>query len=161
MRYLCKLLICVCLFGYGTFIIAQTTIPTSGGNATGSGGTSSYSVGQIVYTTYTGTNGSVSQGVQQPFEISVLTGIEEAKDISLEIAAYPNPARDFVKLIIKNFEVLNLKYRLYDFNGRLIKENVVEGNETNISMQDCLPATYILKVLQGNKEIKSFKVIKY
>ena len=49
MTHFCKLLIGVCLFGYVTTVIAQTTIPASGGNASGSGGTLSYSVGQIVY----------------------------------------------------------------------------------------------------------------
>jgi hypothetical protein len=156
-----KLFIGVCLWVYGTTIIAQTAFPASGSNASGSGGTSSYSVGQIVYTTNTGTNGSVAQGVQQPFEITVITGIESAKDISLEMVVYPNPAQDFIKLTIKNYEVQNLNYRLYDINGKLIKENKVEGNETSISMQDCLPSTYLLKVLQGNKEIKTFKVIKF
>lgn len=161
MKQCVKLLISVCLFGYGTTIIAQSTNPASGGNASGSGGTASYSVGQIVYTKNTGTNGSESQGVQQPYEISVITGLEEARDISLEFVVYPNPATDFVKLNIVNYQVQNLRYRLYDINGNLIKDNKVEGNETTISMQNCLPATYFLKVIQGNKEIKSFKIIKH
>jgi hypothetical protein len=155
-----KLFIGIFLMGYGTTIIAQTTIPASGGNASGSGGTSSYSVGQIVYTTNTATNGSVTQGVQQPYEISVITGIEAAKDISLEMVVYPNPAQDFVKLTIKNYEAQNLKYQLYDINGSLIKDNKVEGNETSISMQNLLPSVYFLKVTDNNKVIKNFKIIK-
>jgi hypothetical protein len=55
-------LIALCLFEYGTTIQAQNTIPASGGNASGSG-TASYSVGQVMYQTHTGTNGSVSEGV--------------------------------------------------------------------------------------------------
>ena len=43
---------------------AQETVPATGGDATGSGGTSSYTVGQVVCTTNTGSNGSVAQGVQ-------------------------------------------------------------------------------------------------
>lgn len=42
------------------------------GNATGTGGTSSYSIGQVVYASATGTNDSVNQGMQQPFEIFIL-----------------------------------------------------------------------------------------
>jgi hypothetical protein len=59
--------------------LAQETATGTGGDATGTGGTSSYSVGQILYTTNTGTNGSINQGVQQPYEISIVTEIEEAK----------------------------------------------------------------------------------
>jgi hypothetical protein len=45
--------------------------PQAGGEATGSGGSVSYSVGQVVYTTNTGINGSVAQGVQQPYEFQM------------------------------------------------------------------------------------------
>ena len=45
---------------------AQETIPASGGDAKGSGGSVSYSVGQLFYRIYPGTNGSVAEGVQQP-----------------------------------------------------------------------------------------------
>jgi len=49
---------------------AQEATTTAGGEASGSGGYASYTVGQVVYTTKTGTNGnSVIEGVQQPYEI--------------------------------------------------------------------------------------------
>jgi len=145
----------------GMFVLqAQQVVTTSGGNATGSGGTVNYTVGQVVYTTITGTNGSVAQGVQQPFEISVITGIEEASDISLEIMVYPNPATDFIRLKIENYEVQNLRYQLYDNSGSLLQDNKVEGSETSLVMNNLVPAIYFLKVIQGNKEIKTFKIIK-
>ena len=153
-------LIALCLFGAGTTILAQSTIPASGGNASGNG-TISYSVGQVVYTTNTSmTYGSVAQGVQQPFEISVITAVEKAKDISLEIVVYPNPATDFVKLKIKNYEVENIRYQLYDINSSLLQDNKIVGNETNIIMSNLLPATYFLKVTDNNKVIRTFKIIK-
>lgn len=153
-------IIIFCLFGNITSLQAQSTIPVSGGNASGEGGTVSYTVGQIVYTTNTGSNGSAAQGVQQPYEISYLTGIEEAKDILLEVSVYPNPAQDFVILKIKNYKIENLSFHLFDINGHLIMNNKVEGNESNISMQPLLPATYILNVTDKNKVIKTFKIIK-
>jgi hypothetical protein len=160
MRKINVALVAFCLFEFGTTVQAQNSIPASGGNASGSGGTVNYSVGQSVYTKYTGTNGSFAQGVQQPYEISFVTGIVEAKDISLEIEIYPNPATDFVKLKIGNYEVKNLRYQLYDINGSLIKDNKVEGNETSISMQNLLPSVYFFKVTDNNKVIKIFKIIK-
>ena len=149
------------LLGFGlTGLQAQEAIPATGGNGSGSGGSVSYTVGQIVYTTNTGTNGSSAQGVQQPFEISVVTGIPEAKDISLEIIVYPNPAQDFIMLKIKNYDVQNLIYQLYDNNGSLLQDNKVEGSETNIVMSNYIPAVYFLKVADNNKVIKIFKIIK-
>lgn len=154
-------LIALCLFGYGTTIQAQNTISASGGNASGSG-TASYSVGQIVYTTNTSiTSGSVAQGVQQPFEISVITGIELAEDIMLVLSVYPNPANDFLTLKVENYDKKSLSYKLFDASGRLLKSIKVSGNETIISMANLFPSFYILKVIDNQKEIKTFKIIKH
>lgn len=156
-----KIVLMFILIGMGGFsLLAQQTVSSAGGKATGSGGTASYTVGQVAYITNTGSNGSVAQGVQQPYEISIVTGIVEAKDISLEIEVYPNPATDFVKLKTENYGVKNLKYQLYDINGSLIKDDKVEGNETSISMQNLLPSVYFLKVTDNNRVIKTFKIIK-
>ena len=42
---------------------AQQAVPASGGNATGSGGTASYTVGQVGYVTASGAGGTSQQGV--------------------------------------------------------------------------------------------------
>ena len=141
-------------------LMAQETIPATGGNASGSGGTASYSVGQVVYTTNTGTNGSVAQGVQQPFEISVVTGIDQAKGINLNCSVYPNPTTDYLVLKVENYDNGNLSYQLFDMQGKLLENKKVTGNETRISMETLVPATYFVKVVQGNKEVKIFKIIK-
>lgn len=151
----------ILLLGLGlTGLQAQEAIPASGGNASGSGGAVSYSVGQLVYTTNTGTSGFVAQGVQQPYEILVATGIEEVKGITLQCSAYPNPATDYVKLKVENYETENLTYRLYDINGKLLESKKVDGSETSINMETLVPATYFLKVIDNNKEVKTFKIIK-
>jgi hypothetical protein len=150
----------VFVFSCFTNLQAQQVITGSGGNASGTGGTVSYSVGQVVYTTNTGTNGSVAQGVQQPYEISVATGIEEAKNIILEIVVYPNPATDFLKLKIENYEIGNLSYQLLDIKGTLLQNKKIESRETSIPLETILPATYLLNVIDGNKVIKTFKIIK-
>ena len=142
-----------------TGVQAQEAIPTTGGNASGSGGSVSYSVGQIVYTTDTGTNGSVAQGVQQPFEISVV-GIDEAKGITLQCSVYPNPTMDFLILKVKNFSSSICNYQLYDLNGQLIKSQKLDKAETNIPMENLVAKTYFLKITEGNKEVKTFKIIK-
>ena len=51
------------------FIISQEIISSTGGVSSGSGGTSSYTIGQVFYSRNTSIAGSVSQGAQQAFEI--------------------------------------------------------------------------------------------
>jgi hypothetical protein len=143
-----------------TGLHAQNAIPASGGNASGGGGTASYSVGQIVYTTNTGTNGSVTQGAQQPYEISAVTGIEEAKGISLLVSAYPNPTTDFLKLKIEGDLQTQYFASLYDISGKLLENKKITSNSTNIFMGNYISGTYFLKVSDNQKEIKTFKIIK-
>ena len=150
------------LFGFGlTGIHAQgihEAIPASGGNAAGSGGSVSYSVGQVVYTTNTGTNGSVAQGIQQAYEISVITAIEEAKDINL--SAYPNPTADYLTLEVNDYQRSPLRFHLYDINGKLLQNEKITSNHTTIVMSDLATATYFVKVIRNNKEVKTFKIVK-
>jgi len=152
----------VLLLGLGlTGLQAQTAVPATGSNASGSGGTVSYSVGQVVCTTNTGgSNGSVAQGVQQPFEISVVTGLEEAKGINLSVSAYPNPTTDFLNLKVENYDNTNLSYQLFDISGKLLETKKLVGNQTNIVMSNLVPAIYFVKVTDGSKEVKTFKIIK-
>jgi len=151
----------ILLFGLGlTGLQAQESLNTTGGNASGNGGSASYSVGQIVYNTNTGTNGSVSQGIQQPYEISVVSGLDEAKGINLSISAYPNPTTDFFMLEVKDFELSNLYFQLYDMNGKLLQSEKITGSQTRIIMSILVPATYFVKITEGNNEVKTIKIIK-
>ncbi|MFZ4402050.1 MAG: T9SS type A sorting domain-containing protein [Bacteroidales bacterium] len=149
------------LLGYGlTGLQAQTSINATGGNASGSGGSASYSVGQVVYTTNTGTNGSVAKGVQQPYEISTVTGLEEAKGINLSVTAYPNPTADYFTLEINEVEISDLSFQLYDMQGKLLHNGKITGKQTSIVMSNLVPAIYFVKVIQDKKEIKTFKIVK-
>ena len=151
----------VLLLGLGlTGLQAQTSVNATDGDVSGSGGSVSYSVGQVVYTTHTGTSGSVAEGVQQPYEISVVTGLEEAQSINLSVTAYPNPTTDYLTLRIDEFEISNLSFQLYDMNGKLLQNEKITGNQTSIAMGNLVPANYFVKVIQGNKEVKTFKIIK-
>ncbi len=139
---------------------AQESINTAGGNASGSGGSVSYSVGQVFYTTNSDANTSVAQGVQQPYEISVVSSVEEANSITLSFSAYPNPATDYVKLQIEGDMIDNLSYQLVDINGKILQNQKISNNQTAIIISNYVASTYFLKVSRGNKETKTFKIIK-
>jgi hypothetical protein len=139
---------------------AQENANASGGNAIGSNGSVSYSAGQPIYTTQVGTNGSVAQGVQQPYEISIVTEIKEAKDISLSFLVYPNPTNNFLKLKVENYNSHNLSYTLSELSGKIIETKKMESSESSIIMEHLANGVYFLKVTEYDNELKTFKIIK-
>jgi len=54
-----------CMLQFG--LNAQTSVNGAGGEATGSNGQMSFSVGEIVYTTMNNSSYSIAQGIQQPY----------------------------------------------------------------------------------------------
>lgn len=139
---------------------AQEAIPATGGNASGSGGSVSYSLGQVVYHMHTGTNFSMAEGVQQPYEISVVTTIEDGVDALPGISVYPNPTNNHLSLRMEELEIKGLSYQLYDMTGKLLEGEKITSSQSRINMENIAPGTYILKVIHKGKQLKTFKVIK-
>ena len=160
---LCKnlKLITILLFGLGLISVqAQKSIVISGGEISGKDGIVSYSIGQIFYTVNTGTPGFVLQGVQQPYEISVIMEIKEAKDISLKLSVYPNPATDLLTLRVENLEHSTLRFQLFDSSGKLLKSNQIKNKETDIYLNNLRTSVYFLRINNKHKAIKTFKIVK-
>jgi hypothetical protein len=153
----------VILLSFSLFSLsAQQSVHVAGGNSIGSDGSVvSYTIGQVVCSSITANNGSVLQGVQQPYEISVVTSIEDAKNINLFITTYPNPTTDYLTLKIEDFDISNLSYQLYDINGKLLQNQQITSTQTSIVTSNLVPAAYFVRVIQENKEIKIFKIIKH
>ena len=146
-----------------TYIQAQqhASVNAAGGNATGTGGSASYSVGQVFFTTVSSTTTSVSEGVQQPFEISVFTGLKDNEAINLFFAAYPNPTKGNLTLKIENFETNTFSYQLCDVNGKIIRNEKLTEKISIVDLSDMKSGAYFLKVTNSKKEVKTFKIIKH
>ena len=143
---------------------AQEAISSASGKASGSGGESNYSVGQIVYTSITGSGGTVSQGVLQSFDISVVTGIAKT-NISLRLSAFPNPTTNYLTLSIgEDVDSISkssaLNFQLYNMNGRLIREAPLANQLTKIEMETLPESTYFLMITENQVTIKTFKIVK-
>lgn len=157
-----KLIIAVMLFmAMPLALPAQVAFIASGGEASGASGSSSYSIGQLVYTTLVGSNQySLSQGVQQPIEISVVSGIDETLPIQLEVKVYPNPASSYLCLQVEDIETLPYEVFLYDLNGMQIKQIKVTDMQTEIDINNLVSSVYFLKVVKRDEAIKTFKIVK-
>ena len=141
---------------------AQTShqvLSASGGDATGSGGSVAYSVGQIVYTTSTGTTGSVAQGVEQAYEISSV-GIKETA-LNISLTAFPNPTAEILTLQISDYNNTKLSYQLFDMKGKQLGNEQIVAQQTQINMNGLPSATYYIHVVnRENKKFQSIKIIK-
>jgi len=145
------------LFGLTFQSRAQKNTVSSGGNANGIGGSASCSIGQVVYTSSLGTNGSVVQGVQQPYSITI--GFAETTH-HLEMSIYPNPTSRFLHLKVKGKNLETLSYHLLDLQGRLLQHEKINTNEITLEMEGLPKSAYFLKVNNGSKTVKTFKIIK-
>jgi hypothetical protein len=154
-----KKIISIGLLFYGSIVLGQSSLNTSGGDATGSTGSVAYSIGQVFYVSHTGNNGKIAEGVQQAFELYTL----DIKDITLKasLSIMPNPVIEKLMLHIGNYTNQNLFYQLFDFQGRILDRSAINAEITEIDMSRLPTALYLLYILnQDKKRVQSFKVIK-
>lgn len=142
-------------------LFSQSAVVSTGGTATGSGGTVSYTLGQIADQRVDGSGKYIIEGVQQPFEIQEV-GINNYPDITLEAMLYPNPTSNKVMLSIRKYDIpsYGLTVQLYDFNGKLIKTIIVKDLDTEMDFSQYAAATYQLRLMDQKTLIKTFKVVK-
>ena len=154
-----KIKLSVLLLSIGISVQAQQATTTTGGDASGSGGTVAYSVGQVVYTTNTDASGTVSQGVQHAYEIFTL-GIKETA-LNISLTAFPNATMDNLTLQISDYNNEKLSYQLFDMQGKQLSNGQIVAQQTQINMNSLPTATYFVNVVnQENKKVQSFKIIK-
>jgi hypothetical protein len=148
-------------FSFAPKASAQQTLLSSGGNGSGSGGSFAYSVGQAMYTAQTNSSISLSTGVQQGYELILITGLEEEDRSVLAATVFPNPTFNYLTVEIKNYTPTTaFEISLFDVKGKQVHWQKVIDIETQIQMEHLSSALYILKLIQGNKLVKVVKVIK-
>ena len=138
-------------------LYSQSNTVSAGGDAEGDNGSISYSIGQVVYTSAQGSNGNVNQGVQQPYDVGVVTGIEEA---GINLSVFPNPTAGMLTLNVAGEDASLLSYQLFDGSGSLIESNNKLNSTTTISLETYATGVYTLSVSRNNKQVKSFRVVR-
>ncbi len=138
---------------------AQESVNASGGNSTGSGGNAAYSIGQVVYTTNTGSIGSEAQGVQHAYEIFTVDIKEE--DSHILFTVFPNPTTENLTIQLSEYNQEVLSYQLYDMRGKLISCGQLIEKQTEINTKILPSATYFINITnKENKKLQTLKIIK-
>lgn len=142
---------------------AQSAIVTVGGDAQSSGGSVSYTVGQIAVATVANGTGSISvaEGVQQAYEIQTV-GVNNYPQIVLNAKVYPNPTENIAQLELGGFEIPDegLQAYLYDGNGKLLQTMNVTEDITRFQIGHYAAGSYFLEVKSGRNSLKTFKVMR-
>ena len=81
---------------------------------------------------------------------------EKDNYVRAEHSVYPNPAEAFVNI---NFKAEQGYIKLYNFEGKLVKERLVEKGDNTLNMNTLKNGIYILHVHDG-KHTTTFKVVK-
>lgn len=152
-----KLLIYSLILCSGSTLFGQQAVTASGGNGLSSSGSMSFTVGQVSYQSVE-SNGSVSEGVQQAFEIYTV-GISDFS-IKVELLVYPNPTADQLTLQCTSEKKEILNYRLKDASGKLLLEQPVTEEKALIDLLNYANGAYFLEVFNAEKSIQTFKIIK-
>lgn len=137
---------------------AQHVVATSGDTFSNVRGSISYTIGEGVAQTLTKGDNTLTQGFHQTIvSVAVVT---ELKELDFSISAFPNPTTDQVKLKVGKEDLSGLQYLLFDISGKLISKKNIESNDTSVPFQYLPVGSYILQVLDGKMELKTFKIIK-
>lgn len=138
---------------------SQQTTLSSGGDAIGSNGSMSSSIGQVVYTSHAGSNGTSTQGVQQTYTVSDASIISPSA-VHLQLSVFPNPTSDLLQIKVTDFNNEALSYRLINPVGQEIEHGIIDPETTQINLQQLGASYYMLYILEEGVITQLFKVLK-
>ena len=142
-------------FGFSSF--GQNALSTTGGHFKSTGGSTSFTVGQVAYVLKKGTGSYLNEGVQQVYTKKT-TPIEELVYLK-EVQLYPNPTQETFNLIISTKEDVQIRYTIMDYLGKEIRNGNILSEKSEITLMD-LPAGNYFISLKSKKENRIFKIVK-
>ena len=154
-----SILLFLFIFSFTNNVSAQQSANTSGKNISQNNTSVSYSIGEVYYNSTTTLSSVITQGIQQPYEIYLISGIGNEKDVQL-ITAFPNPTSSSIKIVTQDIKIDGLNYKLYDLLGKEILSGDITSNQTELDLNNLMPAVYFIKVFRYNSTLKYFKIIK-
>lgn len=151
-------------------LYAQEGTNTAGGDATGLGGSVSFTVGQLDYLVSEDSLiggdslrmagppvGNASQGIQQAEDKTQATVANDYA--SVEISAGPNPAVDFIDVTIKNYSGETVLYVLSDAGGKVVLNGSSSSLQFRIDIGEVASGNYLLRFSNNNTEISNKSIV--
>ena len=136
----------------------QQVVSSAGNFHSNASGSISWTLGELAVETLTTAGNILTQGFQQS-RLTVV-GIGDIPALDFEIVVFPNPASDHLIIRTDKEQHENLYYQLYDLTGKLIVQDRIRETETTIAVNHLRAAVYLLRIIEGNRQVRSFKVVK-
>ncbi len=122
----------------------------------------SWTLGEVVTSTFTSGNSIITQGFQQ--NTYVVNTIDVTSDNPYLINVYPNPTSKYINIQWDNIEQTDLIISITNNQGVSILKKTVKSNEKQIEIDLSIfsNSSYLLCVTSSKREWnKLFKIIKY
>ena len=117
--------------------------------------------GVYSYTYYSGAANGCDSTIQLTLTIETgdTTSIGDFDVSNAVINLYPNPTSDDINIQVEG-NVTITDIAIFDMYGKLVKIEKSTGSLTNISLKTYAQGVYLLRLLNNNELIKTYKVIK-
>lgn len=139
---------------------AQESVNSSGADASSNSGTVACSIGEVFYTSVSGNNNILTQGIQQSYSISTLSTPRVNDKSSVSVKIFPNPTTTSLTIHVTDFSNQYMSYRLFNLQGQLIKNGTITSLFTELSTANLSLGTYMLNIKDAQHKMYSYKIIK-
>lgn len=136
----------------------QSAVLSAGGDALGTGGSVSFSLGQLADDHPAATTGNVQEGVQQPY-------VDGSTSIASHVAqsdayVYPTVTVDLVTIVLQDATGQPCNATLIDAQGRTVLQRLVSDARTDLSLTHLACGVYQLLLVDAVGAQRSFTIIK-
>lgn len=154
-----KTLLIVHIFVFAVFSVsAQEVVSSAGETQKISGIEISWTIGEPVIETISSGSTVLTQGFHQSG--LTVTAIDELPFSDFELKVYPNPTSGFVNVQFNKL-VENTNYLVFDSNGKMIDNGMINSTNTSLDFKKFASGSYILKLnYNSNHPLQTFKIVK-
>ena len=148
-------LLLIFFVSYSASLFSQEVISSQGDSYIGSGGALDFTIGEVV--TSTGSSGETT--LTQGFHQTNWSFVNVENHVpGYEAIIFPNPAEDFLN--IKAISFKNVNYSLFDEMGKLVLNGTLYSEKTSLDVSKLHTGLYSLVLNDPENKLKTFNIIK-
>jgi hypothetical protein len=123
-----------------------------------------YTVGEVMVTTISNVNNTLTQGFQQPFKLAWVS-VQDYSENPAQVILYPNPVVDQLNLSIQNAKTGEYRVMVFDVLGQLLIDQTVSAGfdgaaQLNLNFRSYATGNYYVRIVHEKKIIETGKIIK-